>query len=146
MAALALASVGPLTGCYAGQTLVTAPTAGMRVEVDLNDRGRVAYGERIGQSAARIEGTVEAVSDSAYTVRVANVRYLNGQSDAWGSEKLTVSREYVTRVRERRFSRSRTALLAGGIAAAVIGFVTSLVLSGGASGELPDRPPPAGGT
>jgi hypothetical protein len=102
--------------------------------LELNDRGRVALGDSIGPSGEEVEGTVTANSDSAYSLRVVRVGYLNGFSNNWNGEPLIVSRDLVGSVRERRFSRSRTWLTATGVSAAVVAFIATRGLLGFGSG------------
>src|SRR4051812_22455101 len=118
--ALALASVSPLSGCYTTHAVSSAPEPGTTVLLDLNDRGRVQLGDRIGPSASRIEGVVQTRSDTAYMVRISSVEYLNGQSNRWSGEPFTVPTALVSVAQERQFSRSRTISVGAGIAAAIV--------------------------
>jgi hypothetical protein len=52
-----------------------------------------------------------------YVLRVSSVTYLNGQSNKWSGEPLTVPASLVSRARLREFSRSRTTAVGLGIAA-----------------------------
>jgi hypothetical protein len=94
------------------------------VVLDLNDQGRVALGPSIGSSAARVEGSLDSAG-AAYTVKVTSVTYLNGQSNRWTNEPLTIQSDLVRELRVKRFSRSRSALVAGGSLAAIVGFVVT---------------------
>jgi hypothetical protein len=144
--ALLLAGTSPLAGCYSSRPVETAPTAGSTVLLDLNDLARVQLGERVGPSAARIDGVVQMRSDTAYMLRVSSVRYLNGQSNKWSGEPLTVPASFVSRARVQSFSRSRTAAVGIGIAAALITVFakTNFFSLGGTDREGP--PPIGGGT
>ena len=125
------------SGCYTSTPVETAPSPGSAVVLDLNDRGRVALGPSIGSSAARVEGSLDAV-DSAYKVKVTSVTYLNGQSNRWTNEPLTIQSDLVRELRVKRFSRSRTALVAGGSIGAVVAlFLTRQLLVEGSPGTQP---------
>ena len=137
---LAFAS-GLASGCYVYTPVTAAPASGARLSFDLNDRGRVGLGGRIGASATRIEGTLKSDTDSAYNLNMISVEYLNGQANNWTGELLTVSRDFVSDVRERRFSRSRTWLTAAALAAGTIAFIATRGLLGFGS---PDRNPGPG--
>ena len=141
--ALLLTGVSTLGGCYTSAPLTTTPAPGVTLVLDLNDRGRVALGDSIGTSASRVEGVVQASSDSSYVLRVSSVQYLNGQSNRWSGEPLTVRANLVSSARERRFSRSRTWALGIGAAAAVLTLALSTDLLGlGSIGRSPRPTPP----
>jgi len=123
------------TGCYAYTPLRASPTPGSRVALELNDRGRVALGDSVGESADRIEGRVQVSSDSSYVLRVSSVRYTNGQTNAWTNEPLTVRADLVRTVAERRLSRGRTFAAVGSTVAIVVGFVLSRDLLGIGNGS-----------
>lgn len=91
--------------------------------MELNDQGRVALGPSIGSAAKQIEGTLNTRTDSAYTVRVASVVYMNGSNNKWTSEPLTIRSDLVRGMREKKFSRGRTGLLAGGIVGGIAAFI-----------------------
>ncbi len=140
--ALLLAGVSPLAGCYTTRPVTSAPAPGTTVLLDLTDRARVDLGERIGPSAASIEGIIEARNDSAYTLRISSVTYLNGQSNRWSGEPFTVPTSLVSRARLREFSRSRTTAVGIGIAAALAAVFLKADFFGFAGpGKQPDPPP-----
>lgn len=134
-----------LLGCYVQAPLAGAPQPGTTVVLDLNDRGRLALGDTIGASAARVTGLVERGSDSAYVLRVTAVQYLNGQTNKWSGEPLTVRADLVGRARTRQYSRKRTWALGIGAAAAVVAFALGADLLGdGGLGKTSEPPPPIG--
>ncbi len=145
--ALVLAVVSPLTGCYSTRPLTTAPVPGTTVVLDLNDRARVQLGDRIGPSAASIEGVVQPGSDSGYVINISSVKYLNGQTNQWSGERFTLSPTLVTQAWQREFSRSRTMSLGLGITAAIVTLVLKTdFLSRTGGGQPTNPPPPTGGT
>ena len=140
-----LTSLTVLPGCYVQAPLTGVPQPGTPVLLDLNDRGRVALGDSIGPSAARISGLVERGSDSAYVLRVSSVQYLNGQTNQWSGEPLTIRSDLVGRARTREYSRKRTWALGIGAVATVVAFALSQDLFGsGGIGKSTDPPPPVG--
>jgi hypothetical protein len=142
-----LLGVAPLSGCYTTRQLATAPAPGATVVLDLNDRARVQLGDRIGPSAASIEGVVQAGGDSDYVLNISSVKYLNGQSNQWSGERFSVAPGFVTQAWQRDFSPSRTTALGLGIAAAILTAVLKTNLFGMSSGTPPvTPPPPSGGT
>jgi hypothetical protein len=139
-----LAGVSPLVGCYTTRPVTTAPAPGSTVVLDLTDRARVDLGDRIGPSASSIQGVVQTQSDSSYVLRVSSVTYLNGQSNKWAGEQLTIPATMVSRARTREFSRGRTTALGAAIAAALATvFITTDFF--GLSGPDRQSEPPVGG-
>ena len=118
--------LGSNAGCYVYTPAVT-PVQGMRVQLELTDRGRVGMGGSIGAAARTIEGTLTSNPDSSYALRVEQVQYLNGQSNRWTGEAVNVSKDFVGTVKERQFSRSRTFIAA----AAIIGGTAVLIATRG---------------
>ena len=143
--ALLLLGVLALNACYATGPVVGAPARGMRIVADLNDQGRVAYGDRIGPSVREIEGTVESASDSAFVVRIQSVRHLDGRADKWSGERFALAPEYLSRVRQRELSRSRTTILGVVIGAAVVAAALAVNLLGTSTDGSRGDPDPGGG-
>lgn len=142
-AAFLLFALGFGQGCYVYRPAATGSSIGSTLAVDLNDRGRVGMGEQIGPAARRIEGVVRSQDDSVYVFRVSSIEYLNGQRNRWTGEPLTVSRSFVTNVRYREFSRSRTALATAIGIGAVVAFIASRgILGFGNTSPDPGPPPP----
>lgn len=138
--------VMPATGCYTARPVQSAPEPGSTLLLDLTDRGRAELGPQIGQSAERIQGNLQSVSDSGYVLRVSSVRYQNGQLSQWTGEPFTVPTAYVARTRRQEFSRSRTFTLAAGLTAALIAVLVGTDLIGGGGGShRTDGPPPGTG-
>lgn len=136
-AVLALASLAA-SGCYVNRPLDAAPEPGTNVVLAVNDRGRVALADSVGEAVAQIEGALVSRRDSVFVVRVRAVEYLNGQRHRWTGEPLTIREEHVRDVHARRMSRGRTAVVAGVISSSVIAFVLSRDLFGiGAGGREP---------
>jgi hypothetical protein len=147
VAVLGLAAVSPLTGCYSTRHLETAPAPGTTVVLDLNDRARVQLGDRIGPSAASIEGIVQPGSDSGYVINISSVKYLNGQTNQWSGERFSLSPNLVSQAWQRDFSRSRTWSLGVGIAAAIAAVLLKTDFFSKTGGGTPTTPPPTtGGT
>jgi hypothetical protein len=141
-----LASLTPLSGCYSTRPLTTAPVPGTTVLLDLNDRARVQLGDRIGPAASRIDGIVQSQNDTSYMLRVSSVSYLNGQSNKWSGEPLTVPTSLVSQSRVREFSRSRTTAVGVAIAAAIVTLFATTNFFGRGASEREPVPPPSGGT
>ena len=131
------------SACYEYTPAPAAPGTGTRLLLELNDRGRVGLGDSIGPSGSVVEGTVASNSDSAYSIRVVRVGYLNGQSNQWNGEALTVARQWVGNAKERKFSKGKTWLTASAASLAAAAFIASRGLLGfGSSGRKNGGGPP----
>jgi hypothetical protein len=144
--ALLLVGATSLAGCYTTRPVNSAPVPGRTVLLDLNDRARVELGDRIGPSAARIDGVVQTQNDTMYVLHVSSVTYLNGQSNKWSGEPLTVPASLVSRARVREFSRSRTTAVGIGIAAALAAVFMKADFFGSSGPEKDPGPVPGGET
>lgn len=138
--------MGLMTGCYV-YTPVSQVGSGRVVLLGINDRGRVGIGQEVGAAAHAVEGTLTADPDSVYAVKVAAVRYLGGQTQRWTGEPLRISKDFVSDVREKRFSRSRSAMAAAAIVGgAVILILTRSLIGAGSTDRNPDPDGPGGET
>ena len=142
-ACLAAFLLGINTACYSYAPLASAPVPGSTVSFELTDAGRVGLGQKVGSGVEQIEGVVEGQNDSAYVMRMQNVTYINGQSNQWSNERLEIGKQYVTNVKERRFSKSRTALVAAGAVVGILAFIASRSLLG--LGSDSEKKPGGGG-
>lgn len=126
MAAVAAAA---LAGCYTyaapGQM---APEVGRTFAFDVTDAGRVALAARIGPGIDRVEGDLVGATDSTYRVRVARTVDIRGTGVRWSGEEVSLEREYVGTLRERRNSPVRTGLAIGVVGAGVAALVTVATL------------------
>jgi len=79
----------------------------------------------------------------ALALSVESVQQRHGQVLSWKGEPVTLGREYVATLRERRLSRGRIALLAGGSTLGLVVLVTAVKSlgfgSGGSGGGGPPR-------
>ena len=135
------------TGCYTHRP-VTAGTLlpGSSVVLGITDRGRVPVGESVGPGALRIQGHLVSASDSTYVLRVSSVQFIDGRTTKWSGEQVIVSRDHVGSVAEQRYSRARTWLAIGGVAAGVALAATAISLNtSGREGGGGKLPPEGGG-
>lgn len=139
--ALALAVLLPATGCYSAVPVRSAPAAGSTVVLELNDRARVALGDQLGPSAAQVEGVIQAQSDTMYVLRVTSVKYLNGQTNRWSGEPVSIPSSLVSGASLRQFSRVRTTVLGVAVIGALVALVMSTSFLGRGSATTPDGPP-----
>ena len=123
--------LGVNSGCYVYPPVVTTPSPGAELRLDLNDRGRAALGTLVGPAAMNVEGVLKSPPDTAYVLGVTSVTYLRGQANRWSGESLTVAKDYVANTTQRTFSQTRTWLTVAVAAAAVVALAVSVRLSGG---------------
>lgn len=120
------------TGCY---TMVPVagnpPLLGSRVELVVTDAGRLALGGTVGPAIDRIEGRLVGQDSAQLVLSVLAVHLLRGGVQVWSGERLTVSREHVTQLRERHLSKSRSAIVAGAVTTALAVIIRQGVLGGG---------------
>jgi hypothetical protein len=131
-----------LSACYQYVPMQSASTRNQRVEVLVTDRGRVELMPQLGQGVLSFEGTLDQRLDSSLVLRVAEVTYINRQTNRWSGEPITVSQSAVRDIRERKLSGKRTVLVIASSVGAGIAFVLSRALFGGGSIDSdPNKPP-----
>ena len=127
-----------LAGCY---NLVPVagvqPAPGSKVSLVLNDEGRAQTARQVGPYTERIEGQLVQATETDYVLGVTNVVDIRGARSKWTGETVPLPRSYVMQTYERRYSKSRTALLVTAIASGFVALVTSwnLLGFGGSSGS-----------
>jgi hypothetical protein len=110
------------TGCfhYVPAAPATLP-AGAEVSVGVTDGGRTALAETVGPDVLRIAGTVVESTDMALVLSVQSVAFAQLPVPAqWAGERVEISRDLLSDVRQRRISTTRTAVMAGIVTAAAV--------------------------
>jgi hypothetical protein len=132
------------TGCatYTPIAQRETPTAG-EIRLLLTDRGSVELAAQVGPQVVALEGRVREMTDSTLRLSLSSVTTRTGDPTAWVGEPVTVPIAYVSSVQKREPSRSRSFLLAGAIATAVLVIGAGFVLvSNGTSGGGGGTPVP----
>lgn len=128
-----------LASCHRYEPVTAATVAtGSSVSVSLTDYGTANLGRLLGMGVGTIEGNLVTVSDSAYTIAVQLVRQRNGIETFWRGEQVAIPRVDVAEIRQRRISRSKSALATVALLAAAYGAVEAFIGTGAGS------PPPGG--
>lgn len=135
---------GLLVACYTYSPSLVTPQPAAHIAVVLSDYGRLEASRQIGPQAARVEGNVVTASDTGYLLAVSGVKPITGSWVRWTGETISLRRDYVSVVYERRLSRSRTALFAAGVAAALAAAVVGFDILGLAADPI-DLSPGGGG-
>lgn len=113
------------------------PAAGTSLAVHLTDSGAVVLAREVGPSADVLEGSLVHADTASLTLSVRRVLMRDGLSNDWAGERVTVARALIASVSEKRLSRVRSLIFAGGIiAGAALGAsgVTGIV-GGGRGGR-----------
>jgi hypothetical protein len=131
-----------LMGCYTLQPIGgVTPPLGSQVAFDITDAGRVALGGTMGPEIDLVEGRLLEATNGDYVVSVSGVKLIGGGHQPWAGERVSISKEHVSRTYERRFSKGRTLVFAGVVVAGAV------VLAGGSAGIFdPGSDPPGGDT
>jgi hypothetical protein len=114
-----------LPGCYRYLPPQATPEPGERVRIELNDLGRLRMADSLGPEAGRVEGVLESKSDSLVVLRVAQVWGEYGGLAKWDGERVSFRQEYIRDMRERRFSPTRTVIVAVAVTAGLVTFVVT---------------------
>ncbi len=133
-----------LPACYHYVPVESAPSPGVGVEVELNDVGRVGMESAVGPEAGSIQGVLESRTDTNLVVRVTQVLGEYGGVTRWEGERVTIRPDYVRTMRERRFSTTRTVVVATAAGAGFLAFALTRDLLG--FGGAPSSTPTGGGT
>ena len=110
-----IAMVFATVGCYGYYpSPAGTPRAGVRVTAELSDSGTMSLARYVGPSVAAVEGRLLRASDTEIELSVLAVRQHNGEEASWRGERLTVPRNLLRGIEERRLSVGRTALFTVG--------------------------------
>jgi hypothetical protein len=95
-------------------------TLGKAVRVQLTYDGTAHVAALVGPGADYLDGNLTSLTDSAYTIALADLGRRNGTEETWKGEAVTVSRSDVESIELRKASPSKsaalTAALVGGAA------------------------------
>lgn len=125
-AAAVIAMMGMVAGCYATHPVAgTAVPVGNVIILTVTDQGRAALVDQMGPSIASVEGRLVARDSAAYTLAMQSVHLLRGGEQVWTGERVRIRSEHVASVSEKKFSRSRTALVSAATIAVIVGVAKS---------------------
>jgi hypothetical protein len=139
--AVAVGVLHVCTACYSYTPVETTPRPGAQVALEVTDEGRVVLNEKIGPGVVRLEGRLAGMDGDELLVDASAVRQVRGYISDLGGMRVRLAQRYVTRMDERRLSRTRTLLVVGGVLAIVGGFF-AVKISGRST--PPDREPGGG--
>ncbi|MDQ8155053.1 MAG: hypothetical protein P3B98_10370 [Gemmatimonadota bacterium] len=132
-------------GCYTYLPLQTsAPATGKRIALVLNDRGRLALGDRLGSAIDRVDGLFVQRDSLSVSLEVYRTTDLRGNNVTWTGELVQLPRDGITGYQEREFSRRRTTLLIGSMVGVVA--ASMLMVNLDIFGSLTQSKPGDGGS
>ena len=143
VAALTGAALLGNTACYAflePPRLVTGIPLGADVRITLTDSGAVVLRSLLGPSVEFVDGSFRADTARAYVVQATSVSYRSGNEERWRGETVTIDKSLVSSVGVRQFSPGRTAILAAGVLAVLLGIRQVFVGVGQGSTTITGHP------
>jgi hypothetical protein len=130
-------------GCYASVPI--QPTGGPYkgpITVNVNDRGRLLVGAKLGSLLDRVDGFITNSTDSTVLVTVKIAYDVRGAQVNWGGEPVVFPRDGIANIEQRRVEPGSTLLVVGGIVAAIVSLFIGLHHQSSGNGGTP----PDGGT
>ncbi len=110
-----------LAGCYVYQPVgMATPPPGRPVRLTLTDAGTASLASELGPSVEAVGGKLVGNTADAYVLALSDSRKRNGAEIDWRGEQVSISKSLVATIQQRQFSRGRTALVAGGVVAALL--------------------------
>lgn len=138
-----LATITGLTGCYKYTPLATTdPAPGTQIAVELTPAGTDTLARFVGPHVVAIDGRVVHADGTDLSLAVSVVRKRNGEEDFWKGELVTIPREVISGLQQRRLSTGRTLLLVGAVAAASASVGVAATGGGSGGGGSGGGPPP----
>lgn len=133
-----LGSLPVLGGCfYYIPAQATDRTVGEHLAFQITDVGRAALSERLGQGVIRVEGTLRQAKPEGFEMNVWRVQQIGDINSRWSGEVVTINRDYIGSVEERRLSRPKTIMAVSGATIGLFALAKSLGLGGGALDHNP---------
>jgi hypothetical protein len=129
-------NVVPVTGA------ATMP-AGI-VQITVNERGRILLGNRLGSLLERVDGRIVRADSVNIEVAVQTSQDVRGSLARWDGDRVTIAREGISSIVEKKPARRRTAILTGIILGGIaIGLAALIGLKDRSGvGTDPTIPPP----
>ena len=118
-------------GCYTYVPVEsTTPPLGRTVAFEISDQGRVSLADRMGPGITAVEGRLLGIEGDQLVISVFGVETIREGRSSWSGETVRLDRAFVSRVRERQLSKTRTWLASAAVTAAVVALVVATDLTG----------------
>ena len=142
-AAVAIALLSNACYTYGATGLGNAMAPDTRITARLTTRAMVNHESQIGPDVEHVEGRIARTTADSVELHVLRTRNRAGDWTGWSGESVTFARDDFAEARERRFSRGRTILAVGVLAAVTVAAVAvDLFGFGGLLSGSDPRPQP----
>jgi hypothetical protein len=134
-----------LVGCYRYVPVAQTPNDPIsgRVILVLNPRGAEAVRGVLGENMRRIDGVIARATNDSLYLRADYTQSLTGERIPNFGTPVTVARADLLSFEVQRYSKKRSWLVVGAIAAVIVAVVSSIRLgSSGGAGDNGPTPPP----
>ena len=143
---MVLAAISLVSGCHsyrqAGPADAVAPATGSHIQVRLTQQGTASLALQIGPQAVMVDGDVLSATADSLTLAVRSVEDARHITTDWKGEQVTIPRDAIASMGERRLAVGATALIGGLAAGSVIAAAEFLSGSGASSQTV--APPTVG--
>jgi hypothetical protein len=116
------------------------PEPGTQMALEVNDAGRLALGGTMGPEIVHIEGRLISKQVDTYELAVSSVRLIQGGTQVWSGERVSIKTEYIARSSIRHLSKGRSVAAGAVFIASVYAVIRSQNLFG--LGKSDDPIPP----
>lgn len=128
-------------GCYTVEPLVTASRPGQELVVQISDAGSAKLAQYLGPGVSVINGRFITMVGDTLKVAVSSTETRTGDAHFWQGEEISVAKDLIATLSEKKLSPVRSIFAAG---AAIAAATLIKVGFGGSSGGGKTTLPPAG--
>lgn len=109
------------SACYQyNQFQPTQSALGKAVRVQLTDAGTTHVASLVGPGADYLDGNLASLTDSTYTISLADLGRRNGTEETWKGEAISLSRSDVESIGVRKASGGKSAALAAALVSGAV--------------------------
>ena len=109
------------SGCYQYSQFQPTPSAlGKAVRVQLTDVGTTHVASQLGPGADYLDGNLASITDSSYTISLADLGRRNGTEETWKGETISLARADVESIGVRKASGGKSAALAAALVSGAV--------------------------
>lgn len=120
--------------CYQySQFQPTSSALGKAVRVQLTDAGTAHVASQVGPGADYLDGNLASLTDSSYTISVADLTRRNGTEESWKGEAISLARSDVESIGVRKASAGKSAALTAALVSGALLVARSI---GGGEGAI----------
>jgi hypothetical protein len=130
-----------LQGCYSVSAVEPGgPQPGTRVVAALTPDGSQQLASQVGPRVVAVEGVLDEATAERLSLRVVRTEGANQVSTYWNQEEVTIPRQAISQLSQRRLNRPRSYLVAGAIVGTAL--LAATLFGGVFSGDSPVDPIP----